>query len=71
MPQSDSLRQVTQVLGRPLLRLELEKIHANRSASRTTKGALTVVRPPNEIDRAGERKRQFDRDPTRHTFAED
>ena len=27
--------------------------------------------PPNEIDRAAERKRQFDRDPTRHTFAED
>ena len=27
--------------------------------------------PPNEIDRAAERKRQFDRDPTRHTFAEE
>ena len=27
--------------------------------------------PPNEIDCAAERKRQFDRDPTRHTFAED
>ncbi len=27
--------------------------------------------PPNEIDRAAERKRQFDRAPTRHTFAED
>lgn len=27
--------------------------------------------PPNEIDRAAERKRQFDSDPTRHTFAED
>jgi phage-related protein len=27
--------------------------------------------PPNEIDRAADRKRQFDRDPSRHTFAED
>jgi len=27
--------------------------------------------PPNEIDRAVARRRQFDRDPTRHTFAED
>jgi len=27
--------------------------------------------PPNEIDRAAERKRHFDSDPTRHTFAED
>jgi len=27
--------------------------------------------PPNEIDRAAERKRQFDRAPNRHTFAED
>ncbi len=27
--------------------------------------------PPNEIDRAAERKGQFDRHPTRHTFAED
>ena len=27
--------------------------------------------PPNEIDRAAERKRQFDHDPTRHTFAEE
>jgi len=27
--------------------------------------------PPNEIDRAADRKRQFDRDPIRHTFAED
>jgi len=30
MPQFDSLRQVTHVLGRPLVRLELEKIHANQ-----------------------------------------
>jgi hypothetical protein len=29
----------------------------------------TAVEKP-EIDRAAERKRQFDRDPTRHTFAE-
>ena len=27
--------------------------------------------PPNEIGRAAERKRHFDRDPPRHTFAED
>jgi hypothetical protein len=27
--------------------------------------------PPNEIDHAADRKRQFDRDPSRHTFAED
>jgi hypothetical protein len=27
--------------------------------------------PPNEIDRAADRKRQFDRHPTRHTLAED
>ncbi len=27
--------------------------------------------PPTEIDRAAERKRHFDRDPTGHTFAED
>ena len=30
MPQSDSLQQVTHVLGRPLVRLEIEKIHANQ-----------------------------------------
>jgi hypothetical protein len=27
--------------------------------------------PPNEIDRAAERKRRFDRDPIRHTCAEE
>jgi hypothetical protein len=31
MPQSDSVRQVTRVLGRPLVRLELEKVHANQA----------------------------------------
>ncbi len=45
------------------------------------KGVLTAVLshglvkedrvPPNEIDRAVERKHRFDRDPTRHTFAEE
>ena len=68
MPQSDSLRQVTHRNANYRM---LYFFHGRITAV-LSYGVVKEDRvPPNEIDRAAERKRQFNRDPTRHTFAED
>lgn len=68
MPQSDSLRQATHRNANYRM---LYFFHGRATAVLSHGVVKEDQVPPNEIDRAAERKRQFDRDPTRHTLAED
>lgn len=73
-PEADSLRDNIYELRVRLRNANYRMLYFfhGRATAVLSHGVVKEHRvPPNEIDRAAERKRQFDRDPTRHTFAED
>lgn len=73
-PEADSLRDNIYELRVRLRNANYRMLYFfhGRAMAVLSHGVVKEHRvPPNEIDRAAERKRQFDRDPTRHTFAED
>ena len=73
-PEADSLRDNIYELRVRLRNANYRMLYFfhGRAMAVLSHGVVKEHRvPPNEIDRAAERKRQFDSDPTRHTFAED